>query len=42
MKTYRLSLPKERRFIIDQYIIRDIAFKVVGVGSVGTRCWVIC
>lgn len=41
MKTYRLSLPKERRFIIDQYIIRDIAFKVVGVGSVGTRCWVI-
>lgn len=41
MKTYRLSLPKERRFIIDQYIIRDIAFKVVGIGSVGTRCWVI-
>ena len=41
MKTYRLSLPKERRFIIDQYTIRDIAFKVVGVGSVGTRSWVI-
>lgn len=41
MKTYRLSLPKERRFIIDQYIIRDIAFKLVGVSSVGTRCWVI-
>lgn len=41
MKTYRLSLPKERRFIIDQYTIRDIAFKVVGIGSVGTRCWVI-
>lgn len=41
MKTYRLSLPKERRFIIDQYTIRDIAFKLVGVGSVGTRCWVI-
>lgn len=41
MKTYRLSLPKERRFIIDQYTIRDIAFKVVCVGSVGTRCWVI-
>ena len=41
MKTYRLSLPKERRFIIDQYTIRDIAFKLVGVSSVGTRCWVI-
>lgn len=41
IKIYRLSIPKERRFIIDQYTIRDIAFKVVGVGSVGTRCWVI-
>lgn len=41
IKIYRLSIPKERRFIIDQYTICDIAFKVVGVGSVGTRCWVI-
>ena len=41
IKIYRLSIPKERRFIIDQYTIRDIAFKVVGIGSVGTRCWVI-
>ena len=41
IKIYRLSIPKERRFIIDQYTIRDIAFKLVGVSSVGTRCWVI-
>jgi uncharacterized protein (DUF2252 family) len=35
---YRLTLPDERRVILDRYQIVDIARKVVGVGSVGTRC----
>ncbi|GAC1437737.1 MAG: DUF2252 domain-containing protein [Terriglobales bacterium] len=38
---YRLSLPEERRIILDRYQIVDIARKVVGIGSVGTRCAVI-
>jgi len=35
---YRRTLPEERRVILDRYHIVDIARKVVGVGSVGTRC----
>jgi uncharacterized protein (DUF2252 family) len=35
---YRESLPAERRVILDRYHILDVARKVVGVGSVGTRC----
>jgi uncharacterized protein (DUF2252 family) len=35
---YRHSLPEERRVILDRYHVVDIARKVVGVGSVGTRC----
>jgi uncharacterized protein (DUF2252 family) len=35
---YRLTLPEERRVILDQYKLVDVARKVVGVGSVGTRC----
>ncbi len=35
---YRQTLPEERRVILDRYQIVDIARKVVGVGSVGTRC----
>jgi uncharacterized protein (DUF2252 family) len=38
---YRLTLQEERRMILDHYRIVDIARKVVGVGSVGTRCAVI-
>jgi uncharacterized protein (DUF2252 family) len=38
---YRLTLPEERRVILDRYHIVDIARKVVGVGSVGTRCAVV-
>jgi uncharacterized protein (DUF2252 family) len=40
-KRYRLTLPEERRVIIDRYHIVDIARKVIGVGSVGTRCAVV-
>jgi uncharacterized protein (DUF2252 family) len=35
---YRLTLPEERRVILDRYRVEDVARKVVGVGSVGTRC----
>ncbi|HXR18057.1 MAG TPA: DUF2252 domain-containing protein [Terriglobales bacterium] len=35
---YRATLPEERRIVLDRYELVDIARKVVGVGSVGTRC----
>jgi uncharacterized protein (DUF2252 family) len=35
---YRETLPADRRVILDRYHIIDVARKVVGVGSVGTRC----
>jgi uncharacterized protein (DUF2252 family) len=35
---YRLSLPDDRRHLLDRYELTDIAMKVIGVGSVGTRC----
>src|SRR5438132_586557 len=41
VKEYLTSLPEERRVIIMQYRSVDIAQKVVGVGSVGTRCAVV-
>jgi uncharacterized protein (DUF2252 family) len=37
-RSYRETLPAERRVILDRYHIIDVARKVVGVGSVGTRC----
>ena len=36
--SYKLSLPEERRVLVDRYTLADVAFKVVGVGSVGTFC----
>jgi len=38
--TYHDSLSDDRRFLLSQYTIVDFARKVVGVGSVGTRCFV--
>jgi uncharacterized protein (DUF2252 family) len=35
---YRKTLPADRRLILDRYRIVDVARKVVGVGSIGTRC----
>ena len=40
LKAYRATLPDERRVLYDRYRIHDVAFKVVGIGSVGTRCFV--
>ncbi|WP_028220781.1 DUF2252 domain-containing protein [Paraburkholderia oxyphila] len=37
---YLETLPADRRMLIGQYELQDIAFKVVGVGSVGTFCLV--
>ncbi|MDX6683152.1 MAG: hypothetical protein QOG94_3191 [Solirubrobacteraceae bacterium] len=38
---YRESLPESRRALLDGYRYVDVARKVVGVGSVGLRVWVI-
>ena len=38
---YVKSLPEERRVLLGRYRIVDVARKVVGVGSVGTRCWIV-
>ena len=38
---YRLTLTEERRALFDRFHVVDVARKVVGVGSVGTRCWVV-
>lgn len=35
---YRDTLPMERRVLLDRFAIKDLAVKVVGVGSVGTLC----
>ena len=35
---YRESVQEDRRVLIDRYDLKDIAIKVVGVGSVGTFC----
>jgi uncharacterized protein (DUF2252 family) len=37
---YRESLSDERRVLLDRYRLEDIALKVVGIGSVGTRCFI--
>ncbi len=39
-KQYLDSLPDERRFLLRRFQIRDIALRVGGVGSVGTRCFI--
>src|SRR5271157_6077916 len=36
--SYRSTLPEERRLLLDRFKLEDVAFKVVGVGSVGTFC----
>ncbi len=38
---YRRTLQADRRVLLEQYDFTDMARKVVGVGSVGTRCWII-
>jgi Uncharacterized protein conserved in bacteria (DUF2252) len=38
---YRETLPRDRRRLLDGYRFVDLARKVVGVGSVGTRAWIV-
>ncbi len=38
---YRATMPENRRDFLERYRFVDFALKVVGVGSVGTRCYVI-
>ncbi|MFJ4187241.1 DUF2252 domain-containing protein [Kitasatospora sp. NPDC089509] len=38
---YRAGLAEDRRVLLDRYRFVDAAMKVVGVGSVGTRCYIV-
>ena len=37
-RRYRSTLADERKALLDQFALSDIAASVVGVGSAGTRC----
>jgi len=37
---YCSTLADDRRVLLDRYRLVDVAIKVVGVGSVGRRCWI--
>jgi uncharacterized protein (DUF2252 family) len=41
LQHYIASLAPDRQLLLSRYRVVDVAHKVVGVGSVGTRCWVI-
>ena len=41
VRAYRETLEPERRALLDRYRLVDMARKVVGVGSVGTRSWML-
>lgn len=41
LESYKASLPTHRRDLLERFEVVDVARRVVGVGSVGTRCYVI-
>ncbi|HLA57688.1 MAG TPA: DUF2252 domain-containing protein, partial [Puia sp.] len=41
LESYFNSLADDRKHLLQHYHITDVARKIVGVGSVGTRCWII-
>ena len=41
MQAYRATLVSDRAALLDHFHVVDVARKVVGVGSVGTRCYVL-
>ena len=41
LESYLLSLADDRKKLLQHYQITDVVRKVVGVGSVGNRCWII-
>jgi uncharacterized protein (DUF2252 family) len=40
LRGYRATLQPDRRALLEQFELTDLAGKVVGVGSVGTRAWI--
>ncbi|MER5965715.1 DUF2252 domain-containing protein [Streptomyces sp. NPDC002057] len=40
IRRYVRTLSSDRRTLLEEYRLADVARKVVGVGSVGTRCWI--
>jgi uncharacterized protein (DUF2252 family) len=40
-RVYKATLNNDRRQLLDRFTIIDVARKVVGVGSVGTRAWMV-
>jgi uncharacterized protein (DUF2252 family) len=41
VRSYRRSLQSDRRDLLEEFRLVDMARKVVGVGSVGTRAWIL-
>ncbi|HUJ67160.1 MAG TPA: DUF2252 domain-containing protein [Acidimicrobiales bacterium] len=41
VRIYRRSLQADRRHLLERFKVVDMARKVVGVGSVGTRAWIL-
>jgi uncharacterized protein (DUF2252 family) len=41
LQKYRSTLPESYQQLLGRYQLRDAAMKVVGIGSVGTACWVL-
>ncbi|SAK98053.1 DUF2252 domain-containing protein [Caballeronia ptereochthonis] len=41
MRNYVATLTPERARLLSQFTLQDVGFKVVGVGSVGTRCLIL-
>src|SRR3954452_22299495 len=41
IRTYRSSLESDRLVLLEEFRLQDLARKVVGVGSVGTRAWIV-
>jgi uncharacterized protein (DUF2252 family) len=40
LRSYRRTMQHDRRLLLDQFRLVDVARKVVGVGSVGTDAWI--
>ncbi|MGV8965418.1 MAG: DUF2252 domain-containing protein [Cellulomonas sp.] len=41
LRSYRRSLQSDRKHLLEEFTLVDMARKVVGVGSVGTRAWIL-
>src|SRR4030095_5846838 len=41
IRNYRRTLSSDRRHLLEEFRLADVARKVVGVGSVGTRAWIV-